>query len=223
MSLSTRVNKALLVLAGLLLVSSSLAESPDGVQPDVESDFDLTQYAPDRTVIRFSVVVFDNVGWSESEVRHVLDEAKSIYARECRVELAPTYIQFVDIDYELRKLSQYQQEQVLDQLDNIERPVVLFIDETTELDYAYAYLEGTESPSQGTAWLTRQARAECRGPMLAHELGHIALRADKHSGIPDNLMNFSCRHSNISNQLVNTDLTRQQCEILWKRYSQPLQ
>ena len=36
----------------------------------------------------------------------------------------------------------------------------------------------------------------------------------------DNLMAFSCQRSNVSRQSVNTDLTPEQCETLWRRYTQ---
>ncbi len=213
--------RAILVLAISLIVSSGAdAESPGQAPAGVKSEPYFLDQAPAFSAFRFAVVVMRDVGWSEAEVARVLREASRIYLQECRFSLEVEGIHYIEVDARVHHLDRMLQEQLLAELDEIGRPTVFFIGATSGDDVAYAYLQGTASPSQGTAWLSRQAAKECRAPLLAHEIGHIALEATRHSGQPGNLMGDSCRFSNIGNHSINTDLNQRQCRTLWHRYGQ---
>ena len=219
--LAPRIKALLIFILGLLIIPDSMAESPDQVQHPTKRNFDLLREAPEYSEMAFSVFVFNDVGWTETEVERVITEASQIYAKHCRFSLRVRSTKFITVDSNLHRLNDELQEQFLAELGEAKRPIVFFVGDTREPDFAaYAYLEGTISPSQGTAWLTHRAAKECRGPMLAHELGHIALNMSKHTSSNNNLMAFSCRRSNVSRQNVNTDLTPEQCETLWRRYTQ---
>jgi hypothetical protein len=216
-----RIKAVLISILSLLIISDSMAESPGEVQHQANRNFDLLREAPEYSEMAFSVIVFNDVGWSKTEVERVITEARQIYAKRCRFSLRVRSTEFITVDSNLHRLNDELQEQFLAELGEAKRPIVFFVGDTREPDFAaYAYLEGTISPSQGTAWLTRRAAKECRGPMLAHELGHIALNMAKHASSNNNLMAFSCQRSNISRQPVNTDMTPEQCETLWRRYTQ---
>jgi len=204
----------------MLVLANALAESPEPVDPVNKQDFDLIRDAPTNSGMSFEVFVFRDAGWSEIEVERVIDEARQIYAGECRFSLIISSMIFISVAPELHRINYRLQEQLLIDLGDVQRPVIFFIDDTLEYDFAaYAYLQDTASPSQGTAWITRNAAKQCRGPMLAHEIGHIALNADKHVLQNNNLMAFSCQRSNVSRQSINTDLTPEQCETLWGRHT----
>jgi len=215
-----RFSVFLLLATSLCAVPGVRAESPEQFVTKIESESDFLQQAPVYSELSFPVIVFRDVGWTEPEVTRVIREASHIYARECQFTLNVTGIRFVDVSSRLHHLDNRMQEQLLAQLDDIDRPLVFFIGTTSGHDAAYAYLLGTASPSQGTAWLTRQVTKQCRGPLLAHEIGHIALEASHHSRQPGNLMQNSCRSSNISNQSAGTSLNHKQCQMLWDRYAQ---
>jgi hypothetical protein len=220
--MSTRIRRvrstllaALFVLAGF----DSLAESPDRFERAERPKSPFLDEAPVYSGMGLSVVVFRDVGWTEPEVSQILQETSRIYARECRFSLNFTGIRFIEVDERLHDLDDYLQERLLAELPDIERPVAFFMGRTSGDQTAYAYLQGTASPSQGTAWISRQVAAPCRAQLLAHEIGHVALAADRHSREPGNLMGESCSFTNFGNQSTGTDLNRQQCQTLWRRYA----
>ena len=209
------------LILSLFVTVNIFAESPDQTERKLLEDFDSIQNAPANSGMTFTVYVFYNAGWSEREVRRVIAEAGEIYARQCRFRLVASSINFIHVDANLHRIDNQLQEKLLKDLGDIERPAIFFIDDTSDEDFAaYAYLKDTQSPSQGTAWITGNAARQCRGAMLAHELGHIALNTGKHVVMHDNLMGFSCQRSNVRRQPVNTGLTPQQCQTLWRRYAQ---
>ena len=223
MNISAMMDKSswLFSLILLFFIVDSFAESPESIDRKPADNFDLIREAPDNSRLFFEVFVFRNAGWSEREVKRVIAEARDIYARQCRFNLVARQISFIHVEAQLHRINHELQEQLLTRLVDVKRPAVFFIDDTRDEDFAaYAYLEGTASPSQGTAWITRNAARQCRGPMLAHELGHIALNTGKHVEVGNNLMGFSCQRSNVSRQPINTNLTPQQCKTLWRRYAQ---
>ena len=207
------------LLVCLLTMYGVRAESPGQFEPGIKSGRNFLGQAPAYSGMSFAVIVFRDVGWSEVEVTAVIAEASRVYARNCRFTLDVTGIRFIEVDARLHHLDEAMQQRLLVELGDIDRPIVFFIGATSANDAAYAYLQGTVSPGQGTAWLSRQATKQCRGPLLAHEIGHIALQASRHSRQPGNLMRDSCHSSNISNQSINTDLNQQQCQTLWSRYT----
>jgi len=207
------------LLVCLFTMYGARAESPGQFEPGIKSERNFLSQAPAYSGVSFPVIVFRNVGWSEAEVTAVIAEASRIYARNCRFTLDVTGIRFIEVDARLHHLDEGMQQQLLTELGDIDRPIVFFIGATSGNNAAYAYLQGTVSPYQGTAWLSRQATKQCRGPLLAHEIGHIALLASRHSRQPGNLMRDSCHSSNLSNQSIDTDLNQQQCQTLWRRYA----
>lgn len=210
----------LLFLLTGLNYPSGLAESIDkGEREEIEQAKPLDK-APLSSTMQFSVVIMDQSGWSETEVRGVIQQAARIFSRECRVDLNPVSFELVIPRRELRLLTGDLQEQLVEALGNRQRPIVFFIYGTDSDDIAYAYLEETVSPSQGTAWITRRSTRECRGVLLAHELGHIALQYDGHDTRKENLMSSSCRLSNINSQPLNTRIGADQCQLLWRRYGE---
>jgi len=214
-----QVNALPVLLLCLFTMYGLRAESPGQFVPGIKSERNFLRQAPAYSGISFAVIVFRDVGWSEAEITDVIAEASRIYARNCHFTIDVTSISFIEIDARLHHLDEAMQQRLLVELGDIDRPIVFFIGATSANDAAYAYLQGTVSPSQGTAWLSRQATTQCRGPLLAHEIGHIALQASRHSRQPGNLMRDSCHSSNISNQSINTDLNQQQCQTLWSRYT----
>lgn len=214
------ISQTYLIAFSLLVSSLTFAESPDVPEFNSRNEIRLLSDAPTISEISFSVIVFNEVGWTENEVNRIIDEANQIYLQECRVSFNVRSIEFATVDGRLHDLTHELQEELLMELSDRPRPIVFFIEKTSEADFAYAYIEGTASPSQGTVWLTRESASECRGSMLAHELGHIALEQKIHSDENNNLMNRSCRHSNVKGQFINTQLNSKQCEVLWRKYGQ---
>ena len=214
----SRISLALLLGICIGLQSLTHADSP-GPQANY-GDYSRLYLndAPRYSGIDFSVVVFREVGWNVREVRRVLREASDIYAHACYFSLNLVAIRYLDVDQSLHRIDEYLQQQLLASLDGFARPTLFFVGDTHAGDFAYAYLEGTASPSQGTAWMSRRVPKRCRGRLLAHEIGHIALNTGRHSKQPENLMQSHCRDSNLDNHMANTGLSDNQCQILWRRY-----
>ncbi len=166
----------------------------------------------------FSVFVMDDSGWTLSEVGQTIQRAAKIYFEQCRFQLSLRSIQRGTLSGHLQEFNETKQAKLLALLKP-ERPMVFFVRQTEDQDIAYAYLENAPSPSKGTIWITRRAREQCRGPLLAHEIGHIALNFPSHQADLGNLMSYSCVNSNIQNAAVNTHLNTSQCETLRQRYA----
>jgi hypothetical protein len=164
----------------------------------------------------FTVVVVRNAGWQADEVAASVRSAAAIFLRRCNLSLTVERILTVDLPAAYQELDEGEEEQLAADLDA--RPAVLFVNRTTEGHRAYSYLERWPIARAGTAWLTRQAPAACRGALLAHEIAHLALDDAEHSDDPDNLMSHRCGHSNLVNQLINTELDPQQCRLLARRF-----
>lgn len=200
----------------LFLVFTASAESPEKTEiRKTPNSNDISHFSASSAATTYRVIVFSDVGWTKKEVERITQEAAAIYARECNFALTSASVEFIRLEQDFYRLDKAMQEQLLAELSDVKRPIVFFINETVENDYAYAYIRGTVSPSQGTAWISRKTSKTCRGPLLAHELGHILLKQKQHSQLPGNLMRDSCRHSNVENHSVDTYLTAQQCQNLY--------
>ena len=164
----------------------------------------------------FSVVVVRNAGWQPDEIDTTIREAAAIFWHRCRLPISMDRVFTIDLSDDYQVLDETEEERLVGGL--AERPMVLFVNTTTERHNAYSYLESWPISRAGTVWITRDAPTVCRGPLLAHEIGHVALNDPAHSDDPDNLMSHRCGHSNLTNQRINTELSEQQCTLLKRRF-----
>jgi hypothetical protein len=171
---------------------------------------------PAGTGFAFSVLVVRNAGWQVDEVATSVRDAATIFLRRCNLPLTVERVLTIDLPAAYQELDEDEEERLVSGLDA--RPAVLFVNRTSEGHRAYSYLERWPIARAGTAWLTRQAPAVCRGALLAHEIAHLALDDAGHSDDPDNLMSHRCGHSNLTNQLINTELDPDQCRLLARRF-----
>lgn len=193
------------------------AEAPDRESSVFLESNRFLEEAPADNGLQIPLVILDGAGWRPSEVWNIWREATAIFRRECRFRLSAHKLRLIGVKPSWQSLDEREQAELLQMLDYDTRPVVFFIG-SAEGDFgAFAYLEGTVSPSQGTAWLTREIPRRCRARQLAHEIGHVLLQVGNHSTDPDNLMYRDCRRSNLGNFAINTDLNESQCRTLWRR------
>jgi len=164
----------------------------------------------------FTVVVVRNAGWHSDEIKAAVREAAAIFWRRCRLPVSVEQILTVDLPGDYQELDETEEERLVGGL--AERPAVLFVNKTTENHNAYSYLESWPISRAGTVWITRDAPTVCRGPLLAHEIGHVALDQAEHSDDLDNLMSHRCGHSNLTNLRINTELSERQCARLKRRF-----
>ena len=214
--------RLLISLVGLVAFLFSVLATADLLQDIQETDLPRSEiYSVEQTPtgkgLEFSVVVFRDIGWGLDTVTNAIKQAAQIYASECDFYFTVNEIRMGGVANRFHNLTEPMQQELIESL-NLPRPIVFFINTTTDNDYAYSYQQGTVSPSQGTVWMTRRVVPACHGPLLAHELGHIALDVAEHSNAPKNLMGFTCYSSNVQNFAGNTKLTRRQCQRLHQRY-----
>ncbi len=207
----------LLVPLGLISTCLRADEDIANLRKISLDELGLMQFSDNKNGFAFSVFIMDGSGWTLSDVAHTIREAASIYDKQCDFKISIRSIQQGTVALHLQNFNEVRQAKLLSMLKP-ERPTVFFIDNTQDRDIAYAYLENTASPSQGTIWITRRARKECRGSLLAHEIGHIALHFPSHQTDPGNLLSYSCTTSNIQNATLNIKLTAEQCRTLHQRY-----
>ena len=160
----------------------------------------------------YNVAVLNTAGWQQSDVERAIDETKMIYA-QCDIRLHARSIRWIDTPGAYLNLAESKQADIIRQLP-ASRPLVVFIQQTDDGYNAYSYLFSAPLTSRGSAWLTRKSNRACTGTLLAHELGHILLNSEKHADNTDNLMAYTCTHSNIQGTKPNTALTPQQCAKL---------
>lgn len=206
----------------LAALTGNLAAQPPGLdQVATPSELPRAAIYGDAPVLpgtgfAFTVVVVRNAGWQADEVAASVRDAAGIFLRRCNLPLTVERILTIDLPAAYQELDEDEEERLVSGL--AARPAVLFVHRTTEGHRAYSYLERWPIARAGTAWLTRQAPAVCRGALLAHEIAHLALDDAGHSDDPDNLMSHRCGHSNLTNQLINTELDPDQCRLLARRF-----
>jgi len=164
----------------------------------------------------FTVVVVRNAGWQPDEIEAAIRETAAIFLRRCGLPISVDRVLTVDLPDDYQELDEAEEERLVGGLT--ERPAVLFVNATTENHNAYSYLESWPISRAGTIWITRDAPTVCRGPLLAHEISHVALDDPGHSDDLDNLMSHRCGHSNLTNQRINTELSERQCARLKRRF-----
>lgn len=214
------------LLTSMIVVGAGGVESADTISPAIVKHE--LQLPPDRPMtgsrpgseahFSFNVFVFENTDWTLDEVAETIRQAANIFATECGFSIELKKFLSGRVPPAFLQLDTAKQALILGLL-NIPRPVVFFINQTANHDYGYSYLAATPSPSQETVWITRRVAPSCRGRLLAHEIGHIALNVATHSPIRDNLMGYTCHHSNVRNFATNVGLTQAQCKVLEERYA----
>ena len=100
-----------------------MLESPDMVQHQASKNFDLLRAAPEYSEMAFSVIVFNDVGWSKTEVERVITEASQIYAKHCRFSLRVRSTEFIMVASNLHRLNDELQEQFLAELGEAKRSI----------------------------------------------------------------------------------------------------
>ncbi len=210
-------------LAALLLISwlpqargAGLAEVAGVSQLSRQVIYGNTGNVPAGHGFNFSVVVVRNAGWQPDEIETAIRETAAIFLHRCGLPISVDRVLTVDLPDDYQELDETEEERLVGGL--AERPAVLFVNATTDNHNAYSYLESWPISRAGTVWITRDAPTVCRGPLLAHEIGHVALDDPEHSDDPDNLMSHRCGHSNLTNQRINTELSEQQCTLLKRRF-----
>jgi hypothetical protein len=164
----------------------------------------------------FTVVVVRNAGWRADEIETAIREAAAIFLHRCGLPISVNRVLTIDLPGFYQELDEAEEERFVGGL--VDRPAALFVNATTEHHNAYSYLESWPISRAGTVWITRDAPTVCRGPLLAHEIGHVALDQAEHSDDQDNLMSHRCGHSNLTNQRINTELSQRQCTLLKRRF-----
>lgn len=209
------INKVLIKLLrfslfALLVLSSKIFASDDGI--NITKIIALEADSNNHRVVYYDIAVLNNAGWQQIDIERAITKSKAIYA-QCNVHLEAQSIRWLDTPQIYLNLNESNQADIIEQLP-ASRPLVVFIQQTTDGDNAYSYLLSAPLSSQGSAWITRKSSDECTGVLMAHELGHILLDTDSHAADIDNLMAYSCTHSNIQGAKPNTDLTPEQCAKL---------
>lgn len=203
------------LIAGALCIYAcdAAGEITNVVEHELSSTELYGEAAPAHSGFAFSAVLLADSGWTLAEVKDTIKHAANIYSSACDFRFSVSKIVAVEAAPRYQWLDERLEQELLQKL-GLPRPIALFVNQTTTNDYAYSYLSDTVSPSEGTAWVTRKASPSCRGPLFAHELGHIAFNNATHSRELQNLMGYTCRSSNIENFADNTKLTTKQCGML---------
>ena len=167
----------------LVLVSTRLQaeDKIENLRPVSLIEFGLADLSGNKDGFVFSVFVVEDSVWTLNEVAQTIRETVGIYAKQCDFNISVRSVQRGTVARHLQDFNESRQAQLLSVL-NPERPTVFFVRQTQDRDIAYAYLEHTPSPSQGTIWITRRAKKECRGLLLAHEIGSCCFTFSFSSG-----------------------------------------
>ncbi|MBS1270068.1 MAG: hypothetical protein MAG794_01021 [Gammaproteobacteria bacterium] len=212
-SLSRRAAATRLGLLVLAALVSPVTTSGPGIEV-----VEVTQHGgPERgaTGVTYPVAVLLGAGWKREQIERAIGDTEAIYAR-CGVVVTAGAIYWLQAPDDFQVLDEAEQTGLLTKLEP-ERPAAVFVNQTTDGDIAYSYLESAPIAGRGTAWITRNSDPTCIGALLAHELGHIMLDAARHSSQPGNLMAHTCTHSNIAGATPNTALSEAQCRRLRAR------
>lgn len=168
-----------------------------------------------ETDVAYPLAVLESAGWDAGQVERVIREAEAIFA-QCGITVTAGSVHRLEVPHGFRELDESMQGRLLAELPPT-RPMALLVERTADRDSAYSYLMSAPNESRGTAWVTRNGHPACLGPHLAHELGHILLDSERHSGDRDNLMFHTCSVSNVAGSRPGTRLTESQCEKLRAR------
>ena len=207
----------LLLTLGPVLTCLQADDDIENLREVSLNELGLTEFSDLKNGFALSVFVTDGSEWTLDDVAQTIREAAGIYANQCDFKISVRSVQQGMVALGLQNFNEARQAKLLSILKP-ERPTVFFVNRTQDRDIAYAYLEHTPSPSQSTIWITRRARKEGRGPLLAHEIGHIALDFPSHQADPGNLMSYTCVTSNVENAQTNIRLSPRQCRMLHTRY-----
>lgn len=172
-------------------------------------------YRLEEADIVYPLAVLDSAGWDAGQVKRAIREVEGIFG-QCGIIVAAGSVYRLEVPREFRELDESMQARLLAELPPT-RPIALLVDRTAGRDIAYSYLMSAPTKSRGTAWVTRNSHPACLGPLLAHELGHILLDSERHSGDRDNLMFHTCSVSNVAGSRPGTGLTDAQCKVLRAR------
>lgn len=166
----------------------------------------------DDAAITYSLAVLDSAGWDRGRILRTVHEVEDIFG-QCNVVVTAEAVYRLKAAGRYRDLDYSMQARILSKLPST-RPIALLVDQTTDRDVAYSYLDSAPTASRGSAWVTRNGHPACTGVLLAHELGHILLNTARHSDDPDNLMSHTCTVSNVAGFRPAARLTGSQCEKL---------
>jgi hypothetical protein len=163
----------------------------------------------------YPLAVLRTAGWEPARVEQAIQQVEDIFD-QCGITVTAGSVYWLEAPVEFRELDESMQSRLLSELPST-RPVAVLVDRTADRDVAYSYLRSAPLASRGTAWITRHSHPRCLGTLLAHELAHILLDSDRHSGDRGNLMFHTCTISNIAGSGPGTDLTDSQCNSIRTR------
>lgn len=166
----------------------------------------------DDAAITYPLAVLDSAGWDRGRILRAVHEVEDIFG-QCGVVVTADPVYRLKVTSQYGKLDPSMQARILSKLPST-RPIALLVDQTTDRDVAYSYLDSAPTASRGSAWVTRNGHPACSGVLLAHELGHILLKTARHSDDPDNLMSHTCTVSNLAGFRPAARLSGSQCEQL---------
>lgn len=166
----------------------------------------------DDAAITYPLAVLDSAGWGRDRILRAVHEVEDIFG-QCGVVVTAEPVYRLKAPSRYRKLDPFMQARILSRLPST-RPIALLVDQTTDRDVAYSYLDSAPTASRGSAWVTRNGHPACTGVLLAHELGHILLNSARHSDDPDNLMSHTCTVSNVAGFRPVARLSGSQCDQL---------
>lgn len=208
-----RYAAGLAVLALTLLQPAAAGPASDVAVVEVRDD--TGGHRLEEADVVYPLAVLDSAGWDAREVESTIREVERIFA-QCGIAVIAGSVHRLEAPRAFRTLDESMQARLLAELPPT-RPMALLVDRTADRDIAYSYLMSAPVESRGTAWVTRDSRPACHGPLLAHELGHILLDSERHSDDRDNLMFHTCSVSNVADFRPGTGLTETQCEALRAR------